>query len=123
MRERRLPKPLQHGRGDLRPLTLRTGRQDTTPGPASASLPLNQRSFGSEPQAQGHAGSVYSVNAQQFRHAHSPSSPAGASWSTGAHRLGRFTTTPSWLLRAITTTASSAPGFSSRCGTYGGTKM
>jgi hypothetical protein len=31
--------------------------------------------------------------------------------------------TPSWLLRAMMTTASSAPGFSSRCGTYGGTKM
>lgn len=41
--------------------------------------------------------------------------------STGAHRLGRLTTTPSWLLRAITTTASSPVGFSSRCGTYGGT--
>ena len=46
----------------------------------------------------------------------------------GAHgasgrRLGRLTTMASWLLRAMTTTASSAPGFSSRCGTYGGTKM
>ena len=26
-------------------------------------------------------------------------------------------------LRAMTTTASSVPGFSSRCGAYGGTKM
>jgi len=33
------------------------------------------------------------------------------------HRLGRLTTMPSWLLRAMTTTASSSPGFSSRCGT------
>ena len=34
-----------------------------------------------------------------------------------------LTTMPSWVLRAITTTASSSPaGFSSRCGTYGGTK-
>jgi Flavin reductase like domain len=30
---------------------------------------------------------------------------------------------PSWLLRAMITTASSSPGFSSRCGTQGGTKM
>src|SRR5581483_7939546 len=36
-------------------------------------------------------------------------------------RLGRLTTIPSWLLRAMTTTASSGPGFSSRCGTNGGT--
>ena len=39
------------------------------------------------------------------------------------HRLGTFTTIPSWVLRAITTTAGvSADGFSSRCGVYGGTK-
>ncbi|SCG04796.1 UDP-N-acetylmuramoyl-L-alanyl-D-glutamate--2,6-diaminopimelate ligase [Streptomyces sp. MnatMP-M17] len=37
---------------------------------------------------------------------------------------GRLTTIASCVLRAITTTASSsALGFSSRCGTYGGTKM
>jgi hypothetical protein len=30
---------------------------------------------------------------------------------------------PSWLLRAMITTASSWPGFSSRCGTKGGTKF
>ena len=46
--------------------------------------------------------------------------PAGG---VPGQRLSRLTTTPSWLLRAITTTASSEPGFSSRCGTYGGTKM
>jgi phosphoenolpyruvate-protein kinase (PTS system EI component) len=43
--------------------------------------------------------------------------------STGDQRLGRLTTMPSWLLRAMMTTASSSVGFSSRCGTYGGTKM
>ena len=50
-----------------------------------------------------------------------PGSIAHASGWTGAQRLGRLTTMPSWLLRAITTTASSSPGFSSRCGTNGGT--
>lgn len=39
-----------------------------------------------------------------------------------ANRDCRFTTTGSWVLRAITTTASSSgSGFSSRCATYGGT--
>ena len=39
-----------------------------------------------------------------------------------ARRLGRFTTIASWVVRAITTTASSAgSGFSSRCGANGGT--
>jgi len=39
-----------------------------------------------------------------------------------AHKLGRLTTIPCWVLRASTTTAStSGDGFSSRCGTYGGT--
>ncbi|PRY39371.1 hypothetical protein LY71_12140 [Geodermatophilus tzadiensis] len=36
---------------------------------------------------------------------------------------GRLTTIASWLLRAMTTTASSSVGFSSRCGVCGGTKM
>ena len=45
------------------------------------------------------------------------------SGGVSGQRLSRLTTIPSWLLRAITTTASSEPGFSSRCGTYGGTKM
>ena len=44
-------------------------------------------------------------------------------YDASGRRLGRLTTMASWLLRAMTTTASSAPGFSSRCGTYGGTKM
>lgn len=36
---------------------------------------------------------------------------------------GRFTTIASWLLRAMTTTASvSGEGFSSRCRAHGGTK-
>lgn len=36
----------------------------------------------------------------------------------------RLTTMASWLVRAITTSAGVlASGFSSRCGTYGGTKM
>ena len=34
---------------------------------------------------------------------------------------GRLTTIASWLLRAITTTASASVGFSSRCGVNGGT--
>ena len=34
---------------------------------------------------------------------------------------GRLTTIASWELRARTTTASSSPGFSSRCGVCGGT--
>ena len=52
-----------------------------------------------------------------------PLAAQSAGFSTGAHKLGKFTTTPSWLLRAMMTTASSWPGFSSRWGTYGGTKM
>ena len=37
-------------------------------------------------------------------------------------RSGRLTTMASWVLRAMTTTAStSGSGFSSRCGTHGGT--
>ena len=39
-----------------------------------------------------------------------------------ASRPGRLTTIASWLLRAITTTASVSVGFSSRCGVNGGTK-
>ena len=49
--------------------------------------------------------------------------PARPLTDASGRRLGRLTTMASWLLRAMTTTASSAPGFSSRCGTYGGTKM
>ena len=56
------------------------------------------------------------------RHASASGQAAGPGGSDG-QRLSRLTTMPSWLLRAITTTASSSPGFSSRCGTYGGTKM
>ncbi len=48
-----------------------------------------------------------------------PVSSAGS-----AYRWGRLTTIASWVLRAMTTTASSpGSGFSSRCGTNGGTKM
>ena len=36
-------------------------------------------------------------------------------------RPGRLTTMASWLLRAMTTTASASVGFSSRCGVTGGT--
>jgi len=46
-------------------------------------------------------------------------SPAGVSTAVSP---GRLTTIASWLLRAMTTTASSPVGFSSRCGTNGGTK-
>ena len=45
-----------------------------------------------------------------------------SSSGTAARRLGRLTTMPSCVLRASTTTASSSgEGFSSRCGTHGGT--
>src|SRR5690606_6692738 len=63
-------------------------------------------------------------------HRASPSAPPSASSaaplsqaaSAGTpsvdHRLGRLTTMPSWVLRPMTTTASSSgEGFSSRCGT------
>jgi hypothetical protein len=56
--------------------------------------------------------------------ARSRSSSATYSSSSGTcvRRLGRFTTIPSWVERARTTTASSSgEGFSSRCGTHGGT--
>ena len=44
--------------------------------------------------------------------------------SATAYSSGRLTTIASWVERAITTTASlCGSGFSSRCGTYGGTKM
>jgi hypothetical protein len=43
--------------------------------------------------------------------------PALAARGWSGQRLSRLTTMPSWLLRAMTTTASSSPGFSSRCGT------
>lgn len=43
--------------------------------------------------------------------------------STGRHREGTLTTIASWVERARTTTASvSGDGFSSRCGTCGGTQ-
>ena len=54
---------------------------------------------------------------------HPPAGSPSRGRSTADHRLSRLTTMPSWLLRAMTTTASSPAGFSSRCGTYGGTKM
>src|SRR6185437_862990 len=60
--------------------------------------------------------SRFAPHATQVAQADGPGGWAG-------QRLSRLTTMPSWLLRAITTTASSAPGFSSRCGTKGGTKM
>ena len=45
-----------------------------------------------------------------------------SSSGTSARRLGRFTTIPSCVVRASTTiVSSSGEGFSSRCGTYGGT--
>lgn len=53
---------------------------------------------------------------------HPPTPQASPAPST--YSPGRFTTIASCVLRAITTTASSAgSGFSSRCGTNGGTKM
>lgn len=89
---------------------------------ASAALPLgtankktpSRRGHGSA--VRGHGSGVRGSHA--LRRAGQPPS-AGSTYSPG-----RLTTIASCVLRAITTTASSAgSGFSSRCGTKGGTKM
>jgi hypothetical protein len=64
----------------------------------------------------------YSARCGRAQLASVSSAIRASSSGTSARRLGRFTTMPSCVLRASTTTASSdGEGFSSRCGTYGGT--
>ena len=63
------------------------------------------------------------VNVAHPRPSRTPELPA-YSCAPRTNNPGRLTTIASWVLRAITTTASDAgSGFSSRCGTNGGTKM
>ena len=92
---------------------------------ASLSLSPTQRGDGGWPGC--HTVSIGGVGARRpIRHMESQ---VGRVTRTGmvsseadyASRPGRFTTIASWLLRAITTTASSSVGFSSRCGVNGGT--
>ena len=125
---RRADRPLRlvgdhrHGRGDRgRPGRPRRGRRrasrrrrpsirgrSSTPSP-SAGSPSASASCARPVGAQPSASALSSANRR-------------SSSGTSARRLGRFTTIPSCVVRASTTiVSSSGEGFSSRCGTYGGT--